>query len=224
MAERSGVLAQVAAPLRPLAQALLAAWAPVAERSRTYLKPIVDRARTVYERLEPREKRLVKIAGSVLSVFLGYNLIYLPVQNLRADLGEKIVQREHETVQVARLIHDYQQLKLDLASAEKRTVRDKDFDLFSVVDTAITGAVGADKIGGIDRTDDQHIGKNLIQHRVTVNLKALSLEQMVNTLYGLKMLSQPVLVSNFHIKKNEQPNVAASFDVDMTLVATARNG
>jgi type II secretory pathway component PulM len=210
-------------PLARLAKTALAPLAPVGRRVRAYAKPAFERAQASYQRLEPREKRLVRIASALSAAFLGYNLIYLPIQNLRQDLNQRIQLRQHETVQVARLVHDYRQLGRDLASAEKRTVRDKDFDLFSVVDGALTGAIGADKIGGIDRTDDQRIAKDLVQHKVVVNLKSISLTQLVDALYGITTLSQPILVSNIHIRKSEGLG-GDSFDVDMTLVATARNG
>jgi len=186
------------------------------------LAPVLNDLRARYQKLEPREKILVQIAGSLLTVFLFYNLVYQPIVSMREGLETRIAARQRELVEVRRLSEVYAQLKLDLAAAEKRTVSPgKDFSLFSVVEGTLSKNVGRDKIGSITPAD-KRISNELMEYAVNVKLNDVSLAQLVDTLYEVKSLSVPVVVSNLNVKKRIQnPH---SFDVDLTCSALGKNG
>ena len=96
-------------------------------------------ARGRYQKLEPRERILVQIAGGLVGIFLIYNLIYMPIVDLSSGLQDKITQRQQDLIEVRRLAGTYAQLKANLANAEQRTVpTGKDFSLFSVVEASMT--------------------------------------------------------------------------------------
>lgn len=194
-------------------------YAPYAGRLRPYFDPFLAPLRTRYERLEPREKTLVQIGLAVSGLFFGYNLVYAPVQSLRQELVERTAARQHELVEVRRLTHNYQQVKLDLAAAEKLTVPQKDFSLFSALEGMLTKSVGVAKIGSITPGEDRRISKDLIQHSVDVTLAGVTLAEVVDTLYGVETLPVPVRVSNLHLKGE-----ALGFEVQMTCVALGKNG
>ncbi len=202
------------------AQAL---YGPVRERLRPYLEPRMAQLRMRYQRLEPREKYLVQIASTLAGLFLLYNLVYIPVQSLRADLAGRIDARQHQLLHVRRLVHDYQQRKLQLAAAQKRIVpAGKDFSLFSVLQETLTDTVGAAKVASITPQTDEKIAKDLTKYSVDASLEDVSLAQIVDALYGVKSLSVPVVVSNLHIaKRTQDPH---SYDVQMTFVALGKNG
>jgi hypothetical protein len=196
---------------------------PYVERIRPYVAPTISRLRARYDRLEPREKILVQIAAAISAVFLGYNLIYTPVQNLRADLSQRTEARRHQILEVRRLVQDYERLKLELAAAEKRTVRqDKDFSLFSALQGMLTKSVGLSKIGSINPGDDRKISSDLVQHSVDITLNGVSLAEIVDALYGIETLPVPVLVSDLHIKKGGL--LSPVYDVDITCVAIGKSG
>jgi type II secretory pathway component PulM len=186
------------------------------------MDPMVSDLRARYQKLEPREKVLVQIAGALLAVFLVYNLVYGPIRNLRESLDSRIAARQKELAEVRRLSQVYSELKLDLAAAEKRTVTTgKDFSLFSVLEASLTKSVGRDKIGSITPAD-KRISDELMDYEVNVKLNDVNLAQLVDTLYGVKTLTVPVIVSNLNIRK--RPQNAHSFDVELTCSAVGKNG
>ncbi len=201
---------------------LAPAWDALGARVREALAPLTAAMRARYQKLEPRERVLVRILGVVLVVFLAYSLVYAPIAGAVGGLGSRIAERRRDAVEVAHLMRTYGQLQADLATMRKRTVPAGDnFSLFSVIEQALTTAPGKDKIGAITPADKQIPG-GLVQHTVEVRLNALSLGQIVDMLYGLQTMSVPVTVSNLHISRRTQD--PHSFDVDMTCIALGRNG
>ena len=186
------------------------------------MDPIVSNLRARFQKLEPREKVLVRIAGALLAVFLVYNLVYGPIRSLRESLDSRIAARQKELAEVRRLSQVYAELKLDLAAAEKRTVlAGKDFSLFSVIETSLTKSVGRDKIGSLTPAD-KRISDELMDYEVNVKLNDVNLAQLVDTLYAVKTLTVPVIVSNLNIKK--RPQNAHSLNVELTCSAVGKSG
>jgi hypothetical protein len=96
-----------------------------------------------------------------------------------------------------------------------------DYSLFSVVEQALTRAPGKDKIGSLTPAQKEIPG-GLKQYTIELRLNALSLAQVVDTLYGLSALNVPVTVSTLHITRRSENQ--HTFDVEMTCVALGRNG
>jgi len=203
--------------------------ARVADLLRPYLKqaaarvdPLIAQARSRYQKLEPRERILVKIAGGLVGVFLIYNLIYLPIVDLSSGLQDKIVQRKQELAQVRRLAANYAQLKSDLANAERHTVPlGKDFSLFSVVESSMSKSVGREKIASITPGSDRKLSDGFTEFSVQLKLENVNLAQLVDALYGINSLAMPIGVANLRIQRRTQDT--HSYDVDLTCVALAKN-
>ena len=191
-------------------------------RLRTALAPTIAAARGRYQKLEPRERVLVQVAGALVALFIAFNLVYLPIQGALGGLGDRIQERQHDAVEVAHMMRAYQRLRVDLATMRTRTVAASgDFSLFSVVEQALTRAPGKDKIGSITPAQ-KAIPGGMTQFSVELKLNALSLPQVVDTLYGLSALNVPVTVSTLHVTRRSQDS--HTFDVEMTCVALGRNG
>jgi hypothetical protein len=191
-------------------------------RLRTALAPTIAAARGRYQKLEPRERVLVQVAGALVALFIAFNLVYLPIQGALGGLGDRIQERQHDAVEVAHMMRAYQRLRVDLATMRTRTVAASgDFSLFSVVEQALTRAPGKDKIGSITPAQKAILG-GMTQYSVELKLNALSLPQVVDTLYGLSALNVPVTVSTLHVTRRSQDS--HTFDVEMTCVALGRNG
>jgi hypothetical protein len=184
--------------------------------------PYLDQARAWYQKREPREKILVQIAGALVSIFLIYNIIYLPIQSLRDGLKTSIETRQRDVIDVQRLVGNYQRLKTDLSVVEGRTVpKGKDFSLFSLLEGALSHSIGREKIGSITPSDKK-ISDELIQYTVDLKLTNVSLADLVTALYGVKTINPPVMVSNISIKKRFQdPHL---YDVEMICSALGKNG
>ncbi len=195
---------------------------PTFKQVRERLDPLIGQARGRYQKLEPRERVLVQIAGGIFGLFLIYNLIYVPIVDLSSGLQDKIVQRQHDLAEVRRLAGTYAQLKSDLAIAEHHTVpTGKDFSLFSVVEASLTKSVGHEKIGSITPGSDRKLTDGFTEYSVQLKLDNVNLAQLVDALYGINTLAMPIGVANIRIQRRSQDT--HSYDVDMTCVALARN-
>jgi type II secretory pathway component PulM len=194
---------------------------PLLKQLATLIDPYVAQGRSRYQKLEPRERILVQIAGGLLAIFLIYNLIYTPIVDLSSGLQDKIVQRQHDLAEVRRLAATYAQLKVNLAKAQLRTVPGKDFSLFSVIEASMTKSVGRDKISSIAPGSDRKLSDGFTEFSVQLKLANVNLAQLVDALYGINSLSVPIGVSNIRIQRRTQDT--HSYDVDLTCVALAKN-
>lgn len=185
------------------------------------LAPAYAAAHGWYLKREPRERTLLKIAGAIGAVLILYSFIYVPFAGLREDLQDRVEAKQRELIQVRGLMHSYDRMRAALAAAEKQTVPDKDFSLFSVMEQTLDRSVGRRKIGSITPSERPLAG-GFQQHVVDLKLTGVSLAQVVEALYGVQSLPVPVTVSNLHIKQQSQDSY--SYDVDMTCMALGRSG
>ncbi|MBF6567329.1 MAG: type II secretion system protein M [Candidatus Binataceae bacterium] len=197
-------------------------WSAQVRRLRGAIDPYSSQARAYYTRLEPREKMLVRIAAGAMALFIAYNFIYLPVVDLRGAISDNVTRRQRELIEVRGLTRTYLRLKDELATTHKRTVpAGRDFSLFTVVETALTGSVGHDKLGSITPGIDRKVSDNLVEYRVDLQLNDLSLPQLIDALYRLQNLTIPITVSSLHVKRRFQnPH---SYDVELTCSALGKN-
>lgn len=203
-------------PVQALAGTLARLFSPLGRS----MAPAFSAGRTWYLKREARERLLIKVAGTIGAVFVLYNLIYVPLVDLRQDMQDRVEARQHELVQVRALMRSYVRVRADLSEAEKGTVPDKNFSLFSVIEQSLDHSVGRTKIGSITPSDRPLPG-GFQQHVVDLKLTGLSLPQIVDTLYGVQSLPVPVTVSNLHIRQLSQDSY--SYDVDMTCMALGRS-
>jgi type II secretory pathway component PulM len=195
---------------------------PWLKQAATRIDPLLVQARGRYQKLEPRERILVQIAGGLLGIFLIYNLVYVPIVDLSSGLQDKITQRQNDLIEIRRLAGTYAQLKANLAAAEKRTVpMGRDFSLFSVIEASMTKSVGRDKIGSITPGSDRKLADGFTEYSVQLKLDNVNLSQLVDALYGINALPMPIGVSNIRIQRRTQDT--HSYDVDLTCVALAKN-
>jgi hypothetical protein len=212
----------VGGPIGAMRERLSVFWSDRTERVRAAAAPTVAAALGRYQKLERRERVLVQFAGALVALFIVFNLVYVPIQGAFGGLADRIQERQRDAVDVAHMMRTYQRLRVDLSTMRARTVpASGDFSLFSVVEQALTRAPGKDKIGSITPAE-KTIPGGLTQYTIELKLNALSLPQVVATLYGLSALNVPVTVSTLHITRRSENQ--HSFDVEMTCVALGRNG
>jgi type II secretory pathway component PulM len=207
--------------LRGLLAQVLSLLAPYFDRARDAANPYIEQLRSRYQKLEPREKRLVRIAGGVFAVFLVYNLIYSPITGWRDSLETTLETRHRETGQVQHLVDTYLTRKKQLQDAERNTVpTGRDFSLFSVIEKSLTTSVGHDKIASITPGADRKLSDGFVQYSVDLKLQNVNLNQIVDALYGVRTLSAPVAVSNMRVtRRTQDPH---TYDVEMTCIALAK--
>lgn len=198
------------------------AFGPSLRRVGARFAPYSSQLRARYQRLEPRERVLLQIAGVVFAIFVGYNFVYLPIIDWQQSLQTTLETRRHELGQAQHLTSLYLQRKAQLQAAEKNTVPiGNDFSLFSVIEKSLTQSVGHDKIGSITPGADRKLSDGFTQYSVELKLQNVSLGQIVDALYGVRSLSAPVAVSSLHVSRRTQDS--HTYDVDMTCIALAKN-
>jgi len=208
--------------LRKILTAILNPLMPYLERASDAIVPIREQLSSRYQKLEPRERRLLKVAGGAFAIFLAYNLIYSPLMNWRDSLDTAIENRQHDVGNVQHLVDTYLQRKKQLSDAERNTVPiGKDFSLFSIIEKSLTATVGHDKIASITPGADRKLSDGFLQYNVALKLQAVSLPQVVDALYGLKTLSAPVAISDLRVTRRLQD--PHSYDVEMTCIALAKS-
>ncbi len=218
---------RIRATLGPLARRVMSRAGtiigPYARQVRRRVDPYIEQGRARYQKLEARERLLVQIAAALVGVLLVYNFVYRPIIGIGTTLQDKISQRQHDLVEVRRLVATYSALKTDVLKAEKRTVPlSRDFSLFSVIEGAMTKSVGHDKIASIAPGTERKVSDDFTEFSVELKLNNVSLQQLVDALYSISNLAVPVGIDNLHIARRT-PDTHA-FDVDLDCVALARNG
>jgi hypothetical protein len=185
------------------------------------LRPAYGQLRARYQKLEARERLLVRIAAGLLLLFLFYNLVYLPFRNYREEIATEIADKQFELQSVHKQALDYARLRKRLSLAERQTVAGgKDFSLFSVLEGPLSREVGREKIVSITPSQ-RNISADLVQYTLALKLAGLNLDQIVDALYGMNTVGVPVTVTSLSIKKS--PQNAHSFDVDLTCAALGKN-
>jgi type II secretory pathway component PulM len=192
------------------------------KQARNWIAPRYQELRARYYKLDMRERRLLQLAGAILILFLGYNLIYLPITSYQSGLEDEVAARQRDLAEVREMTVAYRRVKTELTRLEKNTAPSKtDFSISSTLSTALNGAVEADKIGGISTQPDKPISDQFTQYTAVLRLTNISLAQLVDVLYRIKSLSVPVVVSNLNIKKHGQD--AHAYDVDMSCSVLGKN-
>ncbi len=201
---------------------LKSACEPYYARAREALAPHLGRAAGWYEKREPREKLMLRVLGGVAAVIVVYNFVYVPARDWHDDLADRVATRQHQVIRLRGMMRNYQRLRLELTSTQKRTLPGgKDPALFSVLEMILTNSVGRAKIASI--TPSEHsVPGGFEQYTVDVKLTEIALAQIVDTLYSVQSLNVPVTISNFQVHQHAQGS--HSFDVDLRCMALGKTG
>src|SRR5258707_11309990 len=91
-------------------------------RVRTALAPTIAAAHGRYQKLEPRERVLVQVAGALITLFIVFNFVYLPIQDGIGGVGHPGQERPPGAGQGAPLMRAQPGLRADLAPTRPPTV------------------------------------------------------------------------------------------------------
>ena len=200
---------------------IFAPLAPYVAQAREAAGPYLAQAQARYQKLEPRERLLVRVAGAVFGLFMVYSFVYGPIMAWRDAIDTSLETRRRETGQVQQLVETYLERKKALHDAERNTVPiGKDFSLFSVIEKSLTSSVGHDKIASITPAPDRKLSDGFVQYSVDLKLQNVNLNQIVDALYGVKSIAAPVAVSSMRVTRRS--NDTHTYDVDMTCIALAK--
>jgi hypothetical protein len=192
------------------------------DQARSWISPHYRQLRARYYKLEKRERLLLQLAALALALFLGYNLIYSSILSYQAGLQDEIAARQRDLTAVRRMASTWQQVTAELGTLEKKTtLPGSDYSLTATLSTALNGVVEGDKIAGISPIPNKPVSEQLTQYGADLRLNGVTLAQLVDALYHLKSIKEPVVISNLSIRK--RPTDPHAYDVDMTCSVLGKN-
>lgn len=192
------------------------------EQARAWISPRYRELRARYYKLEKRERLLLQLAALVIALFLAYDLVYSSIVSYQAGLQDEIAARQHDLAEVRRMAVSWQRVKTELGTLEKKTtLPGGDFSLTATLSTALNGVVENDKIAGISPIPNKPVSEHLTQYGADLRLNGVSLAQIVDTLFTIKSIKEPVVISNLSIRK--RPTDPHAYDVDMTCSVLGKN-
>ena len=193
-----------------------------ANQALDWISPRYRELRARYYKLEKRERILLQLGAVVLGVLVGYNLIYLSIVSYQDGLEDEIAARQHDLTEVRRMASTYRQVNTEVIALEKNTAPPaSDFSLSSTLSTSLNGVVDTDKIAGINPLPNKPVSEQFTQYGADLKLNGVSLAQVVDVLFRIKSIKEPVVVSNLSIRKRAQD--PHSYDVDMTCSVLGKN-
>ena len=167
------------------------------------------------QRLSPRERMLVKGAGAAVVVIGLYTLVYDPLIELRARIGNRIVQKQQELVEIQGMRDEYfdllQQFDLNQAVLARP---DASFSLFSHVESTVAQVVSREHIASMN-PGSKTLGNAYREESVEVKLNGVSLQQLVDMTYRIEKGTHQLRVSRIQVKKKAKD--PQSFDVTATV-------
>jgi general secretion pathway protein M len=168
-----------------------------------------------YQRLSPRERGLVSIAGAAVVVIGLYTLVVEPIMSGRERMVMRIGQKQRELSDIQQMRQNYLSLLQQFEASQAVIAKpETGFSLFSHVEATVGQAVTRDRIASMN-PGTKMLGNAYKEESVEFKLTAVSLQQLVDLLYRVEKGTHQLRVSRMQVKKRfKDPH---SFDVTATV-------
>lgn len=168
-----------------------------------------------YQRLSPRERGLVSVAGAAVLVIGLYTLVVEPIMTGRERMVVRIGQKERELAEIQKMRQAYLELLQQFEASQAVIAKpDPSFSLFSHVEATVGQAVARDKIASMN-PGTKTLGNAYKEESVEFKLTAVSLAQLVDLLFRVEKGAHQLRVTRMQVKKRfKDPH---SFDVTATV-------
>jgi general secretion pathway protein M len=176
------------------------------------LSPVVN----AYQRLSSRERTLVGLAASALSVIIVYTMVWQPIEDARVQLARRIQVKQRELIDIQLMRTAYLDLKnqfeLRQTIIEKADPR---FSLFPHIEATVSEVLGGrEKIVSMN-PQNKDLGGAYREDSVELKLNGVSLQQLVDLMYHIEKGAQPLRLTRLQVKK--RPREPSAFDVTATV-------
>ena len=167
-----------------------------------------------WNRLAPRERRLLAAAITTTLVLSLYSFVWDPLQSNQVTIEHRIATKEKELTAIQRQRDQYLILKRQMeANQAAGSETDPNFNLFAYVQTDISQAVIKEHITSMNPSN-KTIG-DYTEQLVEVKLQQINLQQITDLLYRVEKGEHPLRFSRLNIKKRY--NDIYNFDVAATV-------
>lgn len=169
-----------------------------------------------YQRLSPRERLLVGLAGGALLVVALYTLLWEPLEQGRADLARRIHVKSNELQEMQHMREVYLELLNQFELRQKIIDRaDPKFSLFPHIEATVGQVVGRDKIASMNPQNKELGGGAYREESVEIKLTGVTLEQLTDMMYRIEKTPQPLRFTRMQVKKRVRE--PSTFDVTATV-------
>jgi general secretion pathway protein M len=169
-----------------------------------------------YQRLSPRERVLVGLAGGALLVIALYTLIWEPLDDGRIALARRITVKTNELHEMQHMREVYLDLLNQFELRQKIIDRaDPKFSLFPHIEATVGQVVGREKIASMNPQNKELGGGAYREESVEIKLTGVTLEQLTDLMYRIEKSPQPLRFTRMQVKKRARE--PSTFDVTATV-------
>ena len=169
-----------------------------------------------YQRLSPRERLLVGLAGGALLVIALYSLLWEPLEEGRLALARRITIKSSELQEMQHMREVYLDLLNQFELRQKIIDRaDPKFSLFPHIEATVGQVVGREKIASMNPQNKELGGGAYREESVEIKLTGVTLEQLTDLMYKIEKSPQPLRFTRMQVKK--RPREPSTFDVTATV-------
>jgi hypothetical protein len=169
-----------------------------------------------YQRLSPRERMLVGLAGGALLVVALYTLVWEPLDERRLTLARRIQIKANELQEMQHMREVYLDLLNQFELRQKIIDRaDPKFSLFPHIEATVGQVVGREKITSMNPQNKELGGGAYREESVEIKLTGITLEQLTDLMYKIEKSAQPLRFTRMQIKKRVRE--PSTFDLTATV-------
>lgn len=168
-----------------------------------------------YQRFSSRERLLLGVAGGAVVVIGLYSLVWEPLAVGRETMQKRIAIKQREVVEVQRLRGEYLELLRQFEANQAVLDRaEPNFSLFPYIESTVSKLFGRDHIASMN-PQSKKLADAYMEDSVEFKLTSISLEQLVDMMYGIEKGPHPLRLTRLQVKKRyRDPH---SFDVTATV-------
>jgi general secretion pathway protein M len=149
--------------------------------------------------LNPRERLALIVGAVVVLVTLIYLGIVAPYRQAMGRLDARIATRQKQLGQIQEVRQDYLQLQQQVAAAESRLDRGREFSLFTFVETTAAREAGRENLIYM-RPQPPSTQEGFREESVEVKLEKIRLDQLVRFLYAFEAVDAALEIKNLRIR------------------------
>lgn len=174
------------------------------------------------DRLAPRERVLLGLAGVVGLLLVLYAFVWDPLQQERDAAAQRIARSESNLAEIQRLRDAYfdtlRRIEVNQAAIAST---DERFNLFSYVQSTVRKAISADRISSMNPSTKE-ISPSFVEERVEIKINQIDLEALTDLIYRIEKGTTPLRFSRVQIKKRRDD--LYNFDVTATVSVLKATG
>jgi type II secretory pathway component PulM len=178
--------------------------------------PLRERAGEALNRLAPRERVMVLVAGSVTLLLILWLGVVDPLFESLARLDRDVARGRDDAATIGDLVGRYRALRGEVDKLEKGAASDQGgASLFAQLESIAVPIAGRERIIAMNPST-RAIGNELQEELVEVRIEGITMRALVSLLYAIESREPPISVERLAVKRQYKDQSR----VDATVVAS----